>query len=77
MRLRLERRCAARITRRESPTYFGRCDLHAGHDGPHWLERGMDEVKFVIEVVPPFSPTEPPPRPGDFGGHVPIGEEAE
>jgi hypothetical protein len=28
--------------------YYGRCDLRRGHDGPHVLERGMEEIEFSI-----------------------------
>lgn len=43
-----KRRCSARLSRYENlgGMYWGRCDLHVGHTGPHILERGMVEVKF-------------------------------
>lgn len=32
-------------------SYFGRCDLKRGHEGDHWLERGLDNIRFKIEVT--------------------------
>lgn len=54
--------CAARLPKGTpyAGVYYGRCDLKRGHDGPHVLERGMDEIVFDISVVraraaPPLS----------------------
>lgn len=45
------RRCRARLIREDAiGPYWGRCDLRRGHDGPHCLERGMDEVEWEVTI---------------------------
>lgn len=46
------RRCKARLEPHKAGAepYHGRCDLPAGHAGPHFLERGHDEVRWSTEV---------------------------
>ena len=41
------RRCAARLTRAQSPTRWGRCELRAGHEGEaHALDYGMSVLRW-------------------------------
>ena len=44
------KRCPARLEPGKAGPYHGRCDLPAGHARPHFLERGMDEVRWSTEV---------------------------
>lgn len=49
-----KRRCTV-VLPKDTPgagSYFGRCDLRRGHDGPHELERGFDTVRFDVFVIP-------------------------
>lgn len=49
------KRCWARREPRDTDllmdTYWGRCDLTRGHDGPHELERGMILVSWSTEAI--------------------------
>lgn len=44
-------RCRARMEPQASQPYHGRCDLRAGHAGPHELERGMDAIRWSTEPL--------------------------
>lgn len=45
------RRCSARLNRRDSPTYYGRCELERHHTrAKHALERGMTIVSWTVYV---------------------------
>lgn len=48
----MSKRCRARLSPEDSPVYYGRCDHERGHHGPHWLERGMDDVYWRAVVLP-------------------------
>lgn len=41
-------RCRARRERRRGQ-YYGRCELRAGHEGDHALERGMDVPRWSTD----------------------------
>jgi hypothetical protein len=47
----LRNRCAARMEPSENQPYHGRCDLRAGHEGHHLLERGMDAIHWSTEPL--------------------------
>lgn len=51
MMLTYRRRCRARMEPQTDQPYHGRCDLRASHDGPHVLERGMDEIRWTTEPL--------------------------
>lgn len=42
-------RCRARLPRRVTSPYWGRCDLRRNHSTDHALERGFDCVWFTDE----------------------------
>lgn len=47
------RRCKAKLPPKSlgAGSHYGRCDLKRGHEGDHWLERGMENIRFKIEVI--------------------------
>lgn len=45
------RRCRAKLEPQPGRSYHGRCDLPAGHDGDHLLERGMDELRWSTALT--------------------------
>lgn len=62
VKFKIEHRCRAKLPKTEGVPYYGRCDLFQDHDGPHVLERGMDEIRFEIRILNHYPPTKPPRR---------------
>lgn len=47
----LLRQCKAVKERRGRSGYYGRCELKAGHEGAHALERGFDTPRWSSDWV--------------------------
>lgn len=61
--MKLTRRCRAVLEPQQRQPYHGRCDLRVGHEGPHLLERGMDEIRWSTEPIrTPLERVEGPPQ---------------
>lgn len=45
-------RCRAVLTKQESDEFYGRCDLDAGHQGDHELERGFFRIRWATVLQP-------------------------
>lgn len=43
-----QRRCRAVLAKSDSPVYYGRCELRAGHKEAHTIERGMEILCWAV-----------------------------